>query len=90
MFTLNTYSIPGFSVPAETVKFPVGVTLFDMFSITREFQVRVTHLKSSYAISQPPFDQRKLSSFWYDAPSHTRGVLSTFILVGFNLVAIIF
>ena len=47
VFTLNTYSIPGFNVPAETVKFPVGVTLFDIFSITREFQVRVTQLKSS-------------------------------------------
>lgn len=25
VFTLNTYSIPGFTVPAETVKLPVGV-----------------------------------------------------------------
>lgn len=47
VFTLNMYWIPGFNVPAETVKFPVGVTLFDIFSITREFQVRVTHSKSS-------------------------------------------
>ncbi len=47
VFTLNTYSIPGLRVPAVTVKFPVGVTLFDIFSITREFQVRVTHSKSS-------------------------------------------
>lgn len=57
VFTLNTYSIPGFSVPAETVKSPVGVTLFDMSSITREFQVRVTHSKSLYDISHPPIDQ---------------------------------
>lgn len=47
VFTLKTYSIPGLNVPAETVKSPVGVTLFDIFSITREFQVRVTHSKSS-------------------------------------------
>jgi hypothetical protein len=46
VFTLNTYSIPGFTVPADTVKSLDGVMLFDMSSITREFQVRVTHSKS--------------------------------------------
>lgn len=90
MFTLNTYSIPGFTVPAETVKSLDGVMLFDISSITRDVPVRVCHSKSLYDISHPPIDQWKSLSFWYAAPSHTRGVLSTFILVGFSLVAIIF
>lgn len=87
-FTLNVYTIPGFTVPADTVKSQDGVMLFDGFSITTEFPMSVFHAKSSYAISQPPIDQWKSSSVLYAAPSPTRGVLSTLILDGFNLVAI--
>ena len=47
MFTLNTYSIPGFSsVPAVTVKSLDGVMLFEISSIVMEFHVRVFHSKS--------------------------------------------
>ncbi len=48
VFTLNTYSIPGFSsVPADTVKLLDGVMLFEISSIVMEFHVRVCHSKSS-------------------------------------------
>lgn len=43
VFTLNTYSIPGFTVPADTVKSLDGVMLFDMSSIVIAFHVRVSH-----------------------------------------------
>lgn len=87
-FTLNVYTIHGFNVPAVTVKSEDGVMLFDISSIVIELPVSVFHAKSSYAISPPHIDQWKSSSVLYDAPSPTRGVLSTLILDGFNLVAI--
>lgn len=47
VFTLNTYSIPGFSsVPADTVKSLDGVMLFEISSIVMEFHVRAFHSKS--------------------------------------------
>ena len=69
VFTLNTYSIPGFTVPAVTVKSLDGVTLFDMSSIVREFHVSVTHSKSLYCISHdhpPPHPHSdQLNSSWF-------------------------
>ena len=46
MLTLNTYSIPGFTVHATTVKSLDGVTLFEISSIVREFHVSVCRSKS--------------------------------------------
>ena len=68
VFTLNTYSIPGFTVPAVTVKSLDGVTLFDMSSIVRVLHVSVTHSKSLYCISHdhpphPHSDHLNLSWF---------------------------
>ena len=88
LFTLKIYSIQGFTVPADTVKSVFGVIFVFMSSIVIELHVSTLHAKSSYAISPPHIDQWKSSSVLYDAPSPTRGVLSTLILDGFNLVAI--
>lgn len=57
VFTLRIYSIPGFTVPADTVKLEVGVMLFDGSSIVTELHVSVFRSKSAYDISPPHNDQ---------------------------------
>lgn len=52
--------------------------------------MRVSRSKSSYDISPPHMDRWKSLSVLYAAQSQTLGMLSTLILLGFNLVAIIF
>lgn len=90
VFNLSVYSIPGFTVPACTVKLLVGVTCVDISCIVSVLHDNVLHSKSSYCISHHPRDRWKSLSFLYAAPSPTSGVLSTLILDGFSLVAIIY
>jgi hypothetical protein len=92
VFTLNTYSIPGFTVPAETVKLLDGVMLFDMSSIVIAFHVRVCHWKSEYFMSHTPDHvschlKLLLSSYHKFCP--TCGEFDDLTLCGFNLVTII-
>lgn len=92
VFTLNTYSIPGFTVPAETVKLLDGVMLFDMSSMVIAFHVRVSHSKSEYFMSHTPDHvschlKLLLSSYHKFCP--TCGEFDDLTLCGFNLVTII-
>lgn len=91
VFTLNTYSIPGFTVPADTVKSLDGVMLFDMSSIAIAFHVRVCHWKSAYFISPTHVHvschlKLLLSSYHKFCP--TCGEFDDLTLCGFNLVTI--
>lgn len=65
VFTLNLYTIPGFSVPGDTLMLKLldGVVILDMSLNVNELQERVTHSKSSYSMSHPPNDQWNWLSF---------------------------
>jgi len=91
-FTLSTYSIQGFTVPADTVKLLDGVMLFEMFDIVREFHVSVCHAKSAYFISHavPALCHAKLVAFSYHKFCPANGVFEVLTLCGFNLVTIVF
>lgn len=86
MFTLNVYSIPGSTVPADTVKFPDGVTFVFMSSIVSVSPVSVTQSKSAYFMSHTISVHLKFSGSMYHKPCPGCGVFDVFTLCGFSLV----